>query len=243
MERLRLVLVGTEGPVNLGMIARLCDNFDVDEFYLVRPKASIEEAREYAVRAAHRLDEAVIVDTLDDALKGVTLSICTSAVTGGSILREPVPSWEAADIAVKAPGTVALVMGRESVGLTREELSKCSLLANIPTSPRYRSLNLANATAIMLYEIYRRRAGRAPGGEPVDERLLRLVEAYARALASALMPDEIKRRDAVLSIRRLASKNVTSRREVEGLLYLLSKACRRIEGCEDEVRRHLQPGA
>ncbi len=241
MDRLRLVLVGVEGPVNLGMIARLCENFEVDELYLVSPRASIEEAREYAVRAAWRLDEAVIVESLDDALRGVTLSICTSARTGGSILREPVSSWEAADIASQAGGTVALVMGRESVGLTREELSRCSFLAHIPTSPRYPALNLANATAIMLYEMYRQR--KMPRtGEPVPGDTLRLVEAYASAVAEKLVGDRLKRRNTVLAVRRLASKSVAGRREVESLLYLLSRMCRRLEGCEEEVRRHLQPG-
>ncbi len=243
LDTLRLVLVGVEGPVNLGMIARLCENFEVDELYLVNPVASIEEAREYAVRAAHRLDEAVVVDSLDNALRGTSISICTSAKTGREVLREPVPSWEAARIAVQAPGTVALVMGRESVGLTRQELSHCSLLAHILTSPRYKALNLANATAIMLYEIYKHRLKSAPAGETVDERLSRLVEAYTRALAASLVRDEYKRRDTVLAIRRLTAKNVASRREVEGLLYLLSRACRRIEGCEDEVRRYMQSGA
>ena len=241
MERLRLVLVGVEGPVNLGMIARLCENFEVDELYLVSPRASIEEAREYAVRAAWRLDEAVIVDSLDEALAGTTLSICTSAKTGGSILREPVPSWEAAELAVRAGGVVALVMGRESVGLTREELARCSLLAHIPTSRRYPALNLANATAIMLYEIYRRRQHPA-SGEPVDARLMRLVEAYARAVSARLVGDRLKRRNTVLAVRRLASKSAARRREVEALLYLLSRMCRRLDGCEEEVRRYLQSG-
>ena len=238
MERLRLVLVGVEGSVNLGMIARLCDNFDVDELYLVSPVASIEEAREYAVKAAWRLDEAVIVDSLDEALRGTALSICTSAKTGREVLRTPVPPWEAARIASETPGTVALVMGRESVGLTRRELAQCTLLSTIPASPRYPVLNLANATAIMLYELYRARRNPRPP-EPASPRTLEILEAYASTLAGVLVKDEVRRPEIVLSVRRLAAKSVASRREVENLLYLLSRACRRI-GCEEEVSRHLQ---
>ncbi|MCE4625587.1 MAG: rRNA methyltransferase [Desulfurococcales archaeon] len=242
MERLRLVLVGTEGPVNLGMIARLADNFDVDELYLVAPKASIEEAREYAVRAAYRLDEAIIVGALEEALQDVSLSICTSAKAGGSILREPIPPWDAARLAVEARGVVALVMGRESVGLTRREIAMCNLLATIPASQKYPVLNLANATAIMLYEFYKARREPRGAGSPVSPRTIRILEAYARALSSLLVQDPIKRGDVVLSIRRIASKNISSKREVENLLYLLSKACRRIESCEEKVRSYLQPG-
>ncbi len=244
MDKLRLVLVETEGPVNLGMIARLCDNFEVDEFYLVNPKASLEEAREYAVHAAHRLNEAVIVGSLSEALSGVSASICTSAKAGSEVLRSPIPPWDAAGIAASYEGTVALVMGRESVGLTRRELSQCTIQSTIPASPKYPVLNLANATAIFLYELYRTR-GLTPHytAERVSPRTLKILEAYAIALSELLVRDQLKRSQIVLSVRRLAAKNVSSKSEVENLLYLLSKACRRIEGCDELVSRHLQPGA
>ena len=242
MERLRLVLVGVEGAVNLGMIARLAENFGVDELYLVSPVASIEEAREYAARAAHRLDSAVVVDSLAEALRGSSISICTSSLASDTdILRTPVYPWEAARLAAAYPGTVSLVMGRESVGLTRDEISMCSLLSTIPASPSYQALNLSNATAIYLYEIYRARLG-APRREGADPRLAALIEAYARALAGAVITDERRARDVATALRRVASRLGLHRREAEHLLYLLSRACRRIEGCRVEVPGDLQPG-
>jgi TrmH family RNA methyltransferase len=241
MEKLRLILVGTEGPVNLGMIARLCDNFDVDELYLVNPVASVKEAKEYAVKAAYRLEEAKIVDSLEVALENVTLSICTSAKTGRSVLRSPIPPWEAAKLAGESPGVVALVMGRESVGLTRRELGLCTLLATIPASPKYPVLNLANATAIMLYELYKVRSKKSVV-EPVSKRTLQLINVYARVLSEILVQDPMKRREVVLSVNRLAGKNIASRREVENLLYLLSRVCRRLEGCEEKIRGYMQSG-
>ena len=242
MDRLRLVLVETEGPVNLGMIARLAENFEVDELFLVRPRASIEEARRYAVHAAHRLDTARIVESLEEALEGAALSICTSAKSGGGMLRDPVPPWEAARIASEAPGTVALVMGRESVGLTRREIALCSLLSTIPASPRYPVLNLTNATAIYLYELYRARRPLAGAVERPPARVLRLLEAYALAVSRRLAGDERRASELWLAVRRLAAKSIASRRELENLLYLLSRCCRRLEGCAEEVRSHLQPG-
>lgn len=242
MEKLRLVLVGIEGAVNLGLIARLADNFEVDELYLVYPRASIDEAVRYAARAARRLYEATILQSLDEALRDATVSICTSSFySEEDVLRASLAPWEAAEIAVAAPGVAALVMGRESVGLTREEISKCNVFSSIPASPTYPSLNVSNATAIYLYEIYRaRRRPKVPRGE-VSKRLLDLLEAYTRALASRTShPGRVE--EIVLSVRRLAAKSIASRREVEGLLYLLSRACRRVEGCMDEVPRYLQPG-
>jgi len=240
LDALRLVLVETEGSVNLGMIARLCENFDVDELVLVKPKASIEEARRYAARAAHRLDEARIVESMGEALEGASLSVCTSAKhSTGRAARIPLEAREAAARMAAEPGTVALVMGRESVGLTLAELEHCDLLATIPSSPRYPELNLANATAIMLYEVYlaRRKPSLVEYAEPTTRRLL---EAYSRALAKLTISDEQKQGETVLALRRLASH--AEAREAALLLYLISRACTRIPGCQDEVRRHLQSG-
>lgn len=230
MEGLRLVLVGTEGAMNLGVVARLAKNFEVDELYIVSPKTSLEEAREYAARGAEVLDRARVVDTLDKALEGVSLSICTSAIARErDVLRNPITPERAAEAAIASPGLVALVFGRESVGLTREELAKCTLLSTIPASPEYPTLNLATSVAIYLYEVYKRR-GKVAGPEPPGEDLLGLLESYATRLAHALVEDENRRDDVVIAVKRIAAKGGT-RREVEHLLYLLSKACRRIPGC------------
>ncbi len=236
MDRLRLVLVGIEGAINLGMIARLAENFMVEELYLVAPKADIGEAREYAAKAAHRLDSAVIVDSVDRALEDTSISICTSAKTSETRpLRIPVTISEAFDIAVRYPGTTAIVMGRESVGLTRDEIGKCTILAYIPANKAYPVLNLANATAIALYEAYMARSMDKLYRKTADPRLLRLVEAYSRALVEVLVSDRRKADDIVIAVRRIAAKSLISSREVEHLLYLLSRACRRIEGCRVEV--------
>ncbi|MEB3807150.1 MAG: RNA methyltransferase [Desulfurococcales archaeon] len=238
MDRLRLVLVGVEGAINLGLIARLCENFDVEELVLVSPKASLEEAREYAVRASHRLDSALIVGSLGEALEGVALSICTSARSSAAdALRTPVDPEEAVGIAGGVEGTVALVMGRESVGLTRAELSMCDLLATIPSSPRYPALNLANATAIFLYEFYKARGRRVEWRG--DTRYIRLVEAYARALADLLVGDEKRREEVVVALRRMAARNLMYGKDVRLLLYLLSRACAFIEGCKVEISNQM----
>ncbi len=236
-----MVLVGVEGAINLGMIARLADNFAVDELYLVKPSASLEEALEYAARSVDRLRSAVIVESLGEALRDVSLSICTSALASSEdLLRMPVNPAEAALIASKVPGIVALVMGRESVGLTREEIGMCTLLSTIEANPAYPVLNLANATAIMLYEFYKVRGKPHYDVEPADPRMASLVEAYGRALARQLIHDERKVNDISLALRRITAKSIMYRREVECLLLLLSKACRRLGECRVEVPPDMQ---
>ncbi len=239
MKKLRLVLVETEGSVNLGMIARLCDNFEVDELFLVNPKTSIDEAKEYAVKAAYRLEDALIVESLEEALQDVELSICTSAKTSKTdILREAIAVSDAAQLYSQADGIVALVMGRESVGLTRNEIKKCDILSYIPSSSKYPALNLANATAIYLYEFYRARLKEQE--EPVvRKKTLNLLSAYTRALSDVLIHDKLKRESVEIAVRRIATKAINKPKEIELLLYLLSKACRRIDECEDKVSSYL----
>jgi rRNA methylase len=75
---LRLIMVGPEGPVNLGYVARLAENFEVDELALVSPQASIAESLRWAARGSSRLLEVAVYPSLYEALKDVDLSICTS---------------------------------------------------------------------------------------------------------------------------------------------------------------------
>jgi tRNA (cytidine32/uridine32-2'-O)-methyltransferase len=230
--KLRLVAVGIEGAINLGFIARLVDNFDVDEFYVVSPKTTIEESLRYAARASETLKKAKIVESLEEALRGVDISFCSSAVTsrGDDVLRSPITPWEMAEIALRRGGTVAVVVGRESTGLTRSEIKQCNLLVNIPSSPRYRALNVSNATAILLYELYKVR-GRATSRTYVDRETMDLINRYIDALVDTVVKDEEKKEEEKLALKRIVVKSVPSKEEGKALLYILSKICRKIEGC------------
>ncbi len=226
--RLRLVLVGVEGEVNLGFIARLADNFDVDEIHLVAPRASVAAAARYAARAAARLNRARLAGSLEEALEGCSLAVCTSAIArDDDILRVPVAPWELAHLALQAGGTVALVMGRESVGLTRRELGLCDVMVHIPASPSYPELNLANATAILLYELYRTRSAPPPPRRLAPRSKIELMASYARRLAGAA-PDRPRALEGAETLRRLAVRAGAVEAEVERLTYLLARAARRL---------------
>jgi len=161
--RLRLVLVGTEGEVNLGFIVRLAANFRVDEVYLVSPRIDpySEVVRRYAAKGAHLIPRIKLLPSLADALKGIDIAACTSSRIGqrSDVLRHPVDAREFAERIAPRYGNVAVVFGRESVGLTREEISLCHLLVHIPANPDYPVLNLSHAVAIILYELWLAREG------------------------------------------------------------------------------------
>ncbi len=90
--KIRVVLVGVEGPVNLGFIARTCVNFGVDELFLVNPRADLEEALIYSAKAKDFLRRAVIVDDLGKAIEDVDLSVATTAkgYSRGDALRQSI---------------------------------------------------------------------------------------------------------------------------------------------------------
>ncbi len=154
--RVRVVLVGVEGAVNLGFVARTCVNFGVEELYLVKPQASIEEALRYAAKAKNYLQNAVIVDDLEEAIRGVDLVAATTAkgFSVGDTLRQAVPIRNFIDEITGKVDYLAVLFGRESTGLTREELSKADVLVTIPANPEYPVLNLSQAVAVVLWELW-----------------------------------------------------------------------------------------
>jgi tRNA (cytidine32/uridine32-2'-O)-methyltransferase len=155
LKNVRILLVETSHPGNIGAAARAMKNMRLEQLFLVSPKHFPHaEATARASGADDLLARVQMVNGLDEALVGCRLVIGTSA-------RQRAVSWpiltprecgallmqEAAD----AP--VALVFGRERSGLSNEELDRCNYLVHIPSNPQYNSLNLAAAVQILAYEI------------------------------------------------------------------------------------------
>ncbi len=230
-RRIRLVLVGTEGEINLGFIARLAANFNVDEIYLVAPKVDpfSSEVRRFAAHGAYMVDRFRVVDSLEDALSGVELAACTSAKVGGrsDVLRHPVSAREFAESIAPRYKSVAVVFGRESVGLTREELSKCHLLVHIPANPAYPVLNLSHAVAIVLYELWlaRERWARAPE-QAAGEELERVYAKLAAVAEKVADPEQLPR--VLAALRHLLWRCPPTRGEAAALYHLakrMERAC------------------
>ncbi len=222
--KIRVVLVEPEGEINIGSIARLVKNFNVKEFYIVNPKTQIgAKAREFAAKAVDVLEKAVICSSLDEALRGVDVSICTSAIIGGSrdVLRHPITPNDLRDI-VKSYGKIAIVFGRESTGLTRDEIAKCDLLLTIPANPSYPTLNLSHAVGIILYEVYK--VGKVkPLYEVADKHILELILKYVGNIIHLLREDSNKASRLLISFRRLLFKAIPSIGEAYNILYLMRK--------------------
>ncbi len=154
-EHIRIVLVNTSHPGNIGAAARAMKNMGLARLYLVAPKEfPSEKAVWRASQALDVLDSAVVVDTLDEAIADCGLVIGTSA-RGRRIPWPLFTPRECGDRVWAEAQThqIAIVFGREDRGLTNEELHKCHYHVHIPSNPEYSSLNLACAVQVLAYEI------------------------------------------------------------------------------------------
>ncbi len=223
--RVRVVLVETEGEINLGFAARVAVNFGVDELYLVNPRADPRSptATRFAAHAAEALKRASIVPSLEDALRDVELSACTSARVGykTDVLRHPITPREFAELATRY-GSVAVVFGRESTGLTREEIAKCDLLVTIPANPEYPVLNLTHAMAVVLYELWLARSEFRGFHEKADAESLRRTIDLASRLAS-LAIDEQRRTHVIAALKHCVARAALTRGEASNLYYFFKK--------------------
>ncbi|WP_239446642.1 RNA methyltransferase [Mailhella massiliensis] len=158
MQKLRLVLVRTNFPENIGMAARASANFGHSPLYLAEPRRwDYEKALPTATSQGRPLlDSITVTSSVHDAVAPCTLVIGTTARTGGARQQLIMPRQAAAEIARRlALGEeVAIMFGPEDRGLSNEDLEHCGRLVSIPTAPDASSLNLAQAVLLMIYECY-----------------------------------------------------------------------------------------
>ncbi|MBT3012368.1 MAG: RNA methyltransferase [Candidatus Thiodiazotropha sp. (ex Lucina aurantia)] len=156
LKNIRIVLVDTSHPGNIGAAARAMKNMSLRQLHLVTPQHyPHQEATSRASGADDLLNNARVAGSLDEALTGCRLVVGTSARTRSIDWPIVTPREAAAKLVQEArSGDVALVFGRERSGLTNSELDRCTFLVHIPTNEDYSSLNLGAAVQILAYEIY-----------------------------------------------------------------------------------------
>jgi tRNA (cytidine32/uridine32-2'-O)-methyltransferase len=154
-ENLRIVLVGTQHPGNIGSAARAMKTMGLSRLVLVAPlRFPHPDAEALAAGAGDVLAGAEIHASLAEAVADCRLVIATTARERTVPMTE-LTANEAAHRLVEesAHGGVALVFGRERTGLENEELQRCHAAVTLPANPEYSSLNVAAAVQILAYEI------------------------------------------------------------------------------------------
>lgn len=154
-NQIRIVMVETSHPGNIGACARAMKNMCLDQLYLVNPRSFPDlEAYSRSAGANDVLDKATVCTSLAEALADCDL------VVGASARRRSIP-WPELDPRQCAEKIVnedeltqaAIVFGRERTGLENEELDLCHYLLHIPCNPEYSSLNVAAAVQVVTYEL------------------------------------------------------------------------------------------
>ena len=156
LGQIHIVMVNTTHSGNIGAAARAMKNMGLSRLTLVDPIAVIdEEAIQRSSGAADILQQVRIVPTLQEAIAGCGLVVGTSARSRHIPwpLLTPRECAAKAAQAIPAGNEVALVFGRESRGLTNEELHLCNAHVHIPTNPDFSSLNVAQAIQVLSYEM------------------------------------------------------------------------------------------
>ncbi|SSC09847.1 RNA methyltransferase [thiotrophic endosymbiont of Bathymodiolus puteoserpentis (Logatchev)] len=157
-DRVRVVMVNTTEPGNIGAAARAMKNMNLSQLTLVNPQgypSAVATAR--ASGADDVLSNALVCESLEEALQGAHLVIGASA-------RQRNIKWRQMDVVGACSEiqkttsvenqTVAVVFGTEKYGLTNEELDLCQILMTIPGNPNYFSLNVASAIQVFAYQNY-----------------------------------------------------------------------------------------
>ena len=230
LGRVRVVLINTTHPGNIGATARAMKVMGLTSLHLVTPKVFPHaEATAMASGADDILQRAVVHDSLDSALSGCALALGTSA----RLRSLPMPMFDArraARQALQESGAheVALLFGRERYGLTNEEMMRCQYLVNIPANPEYSSLNLAQAVQIMAYELRMAALGVADVSlppldwDPVDDGQLELFfEHLEQTLLDIRFLNPKQPKKLMMRLRRLFNRARPDQNEINILRGIL----------------------
>ncbi|HEX2615467.1 MAG TPA: RNA methyltransferase [Nitrososphaera sp.] len=232
-----VALVEPQYPVNVGHVARLMKNFGQRRLYMVNPHYDDVEAVRYATHGKDVLATAKVV-TLKQLRKKFDILIGTTAIKATSrlnVLRESITPEQMAKIIHDAAGKdFCIVLGRESSGLKNEELGLCDLVCIIDTKTKYRTMNIAHALALLLYEISKLRP-EAPVKKSkktmdlASQGDIDLLMQYVDRVADLGSYDSHKKPLLDAAVKKMIARSVPTTKDVMLLVSLLRKSVLAIE--------------
>lgn len=243
LDHIRIVLVNTTHPGNIGAVARAMKNMGLADLCLVEPKSFPDDsATARASGATDILDNARVVATLEEAVGDCQLVVGASA-RGRHIPWPVIDPRELSAIAVPLAGQsrVAILFGREDRGLTNEELHACHHHVHIPSVAEFSSLNIAAAVQVVCYELRMTALQQASVERPQwgtdwdielaeHAELERLFEHLERTLVDIEFLDPDNPRQLMPRLRRLLLRAVPDKVEVNVLRGILKSVDRAAAG-------------
>ncbi len=230
MHNVAVALIEPQYHVNVGHVARLMKNFGIRRLYFVKPRFDRYEAVRYAMHGKDVLASARTL-TLQQLRKRFDVLIGTTAIGAMSrlnVLRESVSAEEMARIIREGSSRgFCIVLGRESSGMNNNELAMCDLVCTVDTKTKYRTMNLAHALAILLYEISRQQ----PPAAKISKKMVRhaarqdidLLLRYIGEMAAAANYDSHKKPLLDSAVKKLIAKGAPTAKDAMLLVSLCRK--------------------
>lgn len=231
LENIKIVMVGTTHPGNIGAAARAMHNMCISNLTLVDPQCPVGEIAYARASGANAvLDNRETCDDLAQAVADCSYVIATSARRRSLAWPELDPESLGSRLsAMNEQDRAALVFGREHSGLSNEELHLCNHMVVIPTNPEFSSLNLASAIQVLCYEIYRQHAPGTNNRQPDPQDLPASsgdVEGYfehlQRVLESTHFLDPAQPGLIMQRLRRLYLRSEMTHNEINILRGMLT---------------------
>ncbi|MFW6064747.1 MAG: RNA methyltransferase [Candidatus Natronoplasma sp.] len=234
MPRFAVVLVEPQTAGNVGAVARLMGNFDLEELYLVNPVQIDDEAEKRAMHANDILKEAEMVEDYEELVSNFDMAVGTSGINTENekkFLRKAETPEELSRSINDHEGNIALVFGREDKGLNNKELMKCDRLVRIPASDDYPILNLSHAVCIVLYEIFKEEKGDIVGKKDrssEESERERLIRSFSDILEEIRFPEHKYEKTEVM-FRRVLGRASLTKWEYHRLMGVFSQILKEIE--------------
>lgn len=219
-----VVLIEPENDGNVGAVARAMANFGFEELVLINPKCKhlSDEALSRSKHAKSILEKAKVEDY--SFLKKFDYLVGTSAITGTdyNVPRSPLTPEQLAE-KISAKSKTAILFGRESYGLTVKEVLGCDFIVKIPSSDKYKTLNLSHSVSIILYELFKKlpKENKIPLASSIEKNvLLKRISDVLDKIKFAT-PDKKETQKKVW--KRVIGKSMLTKRESFALIGFFKK--------------------
>lgn len=225
MAEVMVAMIEPENQGNIGAVARGMKNFGLRRLYLINPKEGLGvEARKMASHAQDVLENLKILKNFEELKKECSLLYGTTAIPAkrpSNLTRNTMTPSEFASLVSSINGNVAIILGRESSGLSNRELEACDAVITIPADLQYSTLNVSTAGAIIFYELYKNMGQMTSSLIDINTKE-NLLKRFKSIVSKTNLP-EYKKSMTVQAFKNTIGKSAVSKKEGGLLLTALNR--------------------
>jgi TrmH family RNA methyltransferase len=224
MQNIRFVFVEPKYKINFGHSLRVLKNFGFYEIYVVNPRIKFDKGVEkFAKHAKDLKDKVVVVDSFEKAIKGI--SIATTAIKEKAKHRYfNLITLKKLTEMIKQGKEISIVIGRDDIGLKKEEILKCDYVLNIESDINYPTLNLSHALAIIAYFVFISKENQSKVKMKNKQQAKQLKKIIKKEVYKAVKQTSIREKEKVASaISSIINRSDATLLELKAFLAFLKK--------------------